>query len=122
MKRYNEKYIPDVGKCFCINNQRYSLCYSGFEDFEEVELDTTDIKRLIKNVYKIDNKIAIDISGNAKKKLINVLFSNDDELAIILNYQDSKTIENKEIYNLLQGWRKCFSNIIKKCREIEDEQ
>jgi len=39
----------------------------------------------------------------------------------MLNYQESKTTKNKEIYNLMQGWRKWLSEIINKIKELKNE-
>lgn len=121
MKIYNNKYLPEIGHCFILNNSYYLTCPLDIEA-EEVEIDTDNITKIIPNHFNIDNKFEIVLSDKTKKKMVNAIFSNDDQIAIMLNYQASKTTQNKEIYNLMQGWREWISIIINKCKELQNEQ
>lgn len=119
MIQYNNRLIPDVGKCFKVAN-KYVLTCAIDDDYEEVEIGE-DIVELFTNHYILGGKFEIVFSPDIKKKLIHQLFSNDDQIAILLNYQLSKTVENKTKYNLMQNWRQWFSVIINKIKESNYE-
>ena len=51
-----------------------------------------------------------------KKYLVNTLFSNDDQIAIILNKDNSD--DDMKIYNLMQDWREYFSKLIKEMEAL----
>jgi hypothetical protein len=119
MKKCNKKYIPEAGYCFK-EKEGYALLYTcpieDIDRFEEIEIGT-DITDMGDNQFIVGGKFMVELNDETKKTLVNKLFSNDDQIAIILNYNDSKTVENKELYNLMQNWRKWFSNIIKRFKE-----
>ena len=119
MIHYNNRLIPDVGKCFNTNNN-YQFTCSLNDEYEEVEIGE-EVVEVIPNHFIIGNKFEITLSPKTKKNLIGKLFSNDDQIAIMLNYQASKTTKNKEIYNLMQDWRNWFDIIINKARNLKDE-
>lgn len=120
MIQYNDRLLPDVGKCFKVNGQHKFTC-KPTDEYEEVEIGE-EVIEIIPNHFILGNKFEIKISPKTKKNLISKLFSNDDQIAIMLNYQASKTVKNKEIYNLMQGWRDWFSFIIKYIKELNNEQ
>lgn len=118
MKKLNNKYIPEVGKCFHYKNEyRFVVYENQLEEIEEVEIND-DVREVISNHFILDNKFELILNENLKKNLVNQIFSNDDQIAIMLNYQDSKTVKNKEMYNLMQGWRNWFSEIITKIKNM----
>ena len=119
MIQYNDRLLPDVGKCFKVNGQHKFTC-KPTDEYEEVKIGEEFIE-IIPNHFIIGNKFEIKLSPNTKKNIITKLFSNDDQIAIMLNYQESKTTKNKEIYNLMQGWRKWLSEIINKIKELKNE-
>lgn len=123
MKRCGNKFVPEIGKCFK-SGFFHSFTWgvnSPFEDVEEVEIGD-DVIELNTDRYVIGNKFGIEYSDNLKRDLVNKVFSNDDQIAIMLNYQESKTNENKEMMNLMQGWREWFSDIITKIKEIRESK
>lgn len=120
MIQYNDRLLPDVGKCFKVNGQ-YKFTCKPTDEYQEIEIGE-EVIEIIPNHYILGNKFEIIISPNTKKNLINKLFSNDDQIAIILNYQSSNTTNDKEIYNLMQGWRDWFSVIIKYIKNSNNEQ
>lgn len=111
------KYIiADAGRMFKYSNTISFKLPEDVESYDLLLIDTDNIQ--IKSNYAfIDNKFAVEIGEPLKGKLINKIFSNDDELAIMLNYQNSKTTENKEKLNCLQSWRNWFGELAKKIEE-----
>lgn len=115
MKKYGKRYIPDCGKCFKFNN-RYLLTVSEdiIDRCEEV-LITEKITPIGGN-FLIGGKFEVKYTDSLKKKLIGSLFSNDDQIAIILNKDLGD--DELEIYNLMQNWRSWFSKIIQKIKGL----
>lgn len=113
MKQGN-KIIPEAGRIFKLANRiSFTLPYDtvGYEILD-INLDNISLDSLSEYAY-IDNKFAVKIEDKTplKGRLINKVFSNDDELAILLNYQASKTAQNKEKLEMLQSWRDWFGNL-----------
>lgn len=98
--------ISDPGKIFRLDNKLAFRLPSGTEGYELVDIDKDNISFDSTYVY-IDNKFALRKEGDLplKGRLINKVYSNDDELAILLNYQSSHTKENTDKLKCLQDWR-----------------
>ncbi len=77
------------------------------EDFEEVDES---------NLECIDN-VWYDFRGmsyaDIKTLIIKLHYSNDDQIALMLNYQSDPN-EYKEKYDVMQNWRSYASGIAKK--------
>ena len=58
----------------------------------------------------------VKFTNNMKKTLVNKIFSNDDQIAIILNKDNSD--DDMKIYNLMQDWREYFSKLIKEMEAL----
>jgi hypothetical protein len=52
-----------------------------------------------------------------KSKIVNKQFTNDDQIAIILNKDDSE--EDLLLYNKMQEWRKWAGIVAKKIKNLE---
>ena len=108
------KIIPDAGKIFKLANRiSFTLPYDTV-GYEILDINLDNVSLDSEYAY-IDNKFAVKIEDKTplKGRLINKVFSNDDELAILLNYQASKTAQNREKLELLQSWRDWFGNLAK---------
>jgi len=114
---YGDKQLPEAGKILKSNNE---IAFSFPVDKEciEEDIDLSNIK-ILGNIAMIDDKFAVFINEDRKLKarLINKIFSNDDQIGIILNYQSHKTTENTKVYKLMQDWRDWFSRLIKLMRD-----
>lgn len=109
-----KKLIPNAGKIFKLANRiSFSLPIDAV-GYEILDININNVS-LDSEYAIIDNKFAVKLEGSTplKGRLINKLFTNDDELAILLNYQSSKTAENKAKLELLQDWREWFGELAK---------
>ena len=106
------KIIPEAGKIFKLANRISFTLPSDTVGYEILDINIDNVSLDSEYAY-IDNKFAVKIEDKTplKGRLINKVFSNDDELAILLNYQASKTAQNKEKLELLQSWRDWFGNL-----------
>lgn len=114
MIQYNNRLIPDVGNCFKVGNKYVFTCAID-DDYEEVEIGE-DIVELFTNHYILGGKFEVILSPDTKKNLVHQLFSNDDQIAIILNQNF-----DEEIFNIMQEWRTYFSSIIQKMKEMKNQ-
>ena len=117
MIKYHDRLLPDVGKCFIVNKMPKLSIEEGTK-FKEVKINHK-FTQINDNTYILDNKFEIRVDKSLKKRLINMLFSNDDQISIILNYQQEPDEENTTIFNHMQEWRKWFSDIITECNAKE---
>ena len=119
MIQYNNYVIADAGKCFYKDKQKYP-CFikkeGVLEDFIErnIEKISYDGKYLM-----ITPVISLECPSvdKIKEVFIKYIFSNDEQIAIMLNYQDSKTTQHKEVYNVMQDWRNWISEQIKNLKD-----
>lgn len=107
------KIIPDAGKIFKLANRISFKLPEDAVGYEILNINLDNVSLDSEYAY-IDNKFAVKLDGPAslKGRLINKVFSNDDELAILLNYQASKTAQNKAKLELLQSWRDWFGELV----------
>lgn len=109
MIKYHNRLLPDVGKCFIVNGTPKLSLKEGTK-YREVKINTKFV-RVNDNTYILDNKFEIRVDSTLKKRLVNMLFSTDDQISIILNYQQEPDKENTKIFNYMQNWRKWFSDM-----------
>ena len=116
MIQYGNRFLPEVGKILK-SNSALSFSVPVNVECEEIDIDTDNIQ-VIGNIALIDNKFAVTIEDERplKARLVNKLFSNDDQMGIMLNYQSHKTTDNTKVYKLMQDWRDWFSDLIKKMK------
>lgn len=105
-----EKVFSEEGKYLLSKDKRkYGFVLKGnIEDYDELNLnDPLDIKISGNIILFQNNKLAclpetMDYVG-IKTKIIKMKYSNDDQIAIILNKDNSA--EDLELYNKMQNWR-----------------
>lgn len=112
MIKYNNRLLPDVGKCFVVNGVPTFSVKEGTKCRElKINIKT---QKISDDTFILDNKFEIRIDDTLKKRLVNKLFSNDDQISIMLNYQLDPSEEHVAIFEYMQNWRKWFSDAIKK--------
>lgn len=118
MKQLNEYLLPDVGKCFKSNKNNIISFKINVDnnDYEQVEINSDNID-IIGEYAFVDKLFAVKVSNKREMKthLVHQLFSNDDQIAIMLN-------GDAEIINYMNEWRDYFSLIINKILTIKNEQ
>lgn len=92
------------------------------QEIQEVKTDIEDMHATDSLVFWSENKIAQRIFknggyGDYKKAIIQKKYSNDDQIAIILN-KDSGLEEDLFAYQKMQEWREWASIVAKKIMEI----
>lgn len=98
MRQYADYLLPDAGKIFKLNNM-LMFKVPVDSDYEELDIDLNNI--VINGDYCfVDNKFAV--SGEdyraLKTNLIKKIFTNDDQIAIILN-------KDKAVTTFMNEWR-----------------
>lgn len=121
MIQYNKFIIADPGNLIHKQNINYP-CYikieGNLEDYVERPINKVEYDG---QYLYVNPCIALKCNSidKIKETFIKYIFTNDEQIAIMLNYQDSKTVQHKEIYNNMQGWRKWISEEINKIKENE---
>lgn len=120
MRHYNDKVIAKVGYYLLGDNGVTGFALPDIEGvtYKERKLDDS-IVPLSKGKYILGGRMYLEYSETLKKRLINRLFTNDDQIAIMLNKDLSKS--DLEMYEFMQGWRVYFSEIITKIKKLENE-
>lgn len=103
------------------NKIAYNFRDVDIKDVSEIAIDLNDM--FIKNnkiVYS--NGLLMEIKScntyaDWKSKIVNKQFTNDDQIAIILNKDDSE--EDLLLYNKMQEWRKWAGVVAKKIKNLE---
>lgn len=105
MKQAGDYIIADPGKYLI------SGCYKGFKmpagvNYNEIDIDTEKIKKIGTYVF-VDNIVAVKIGSHAEMKtaLVKSIYSNDDQIAIMLN-------GNQADMDLMQNWRTYISDLL----------
>ena len=95
----------------------YSLPYSEDDEYTEIESDIMESP--LPGYYKIFPRYLYKVKDNANIKgdLIRFLWSNDEQIAIMLNKDRSE--EDLAMYNFMQEYRTYFSNLAKQIKELE---
>lgn len=115
MYQIKNKIYADAGYVLKYNNK---VAFS----FEGVDMkDVLETKLNLDNIQKNGNFVIYDglrdrithlDYGRLKSKFINKQFTNDDQIAIILNKDNSK--DDELLFNKMQEWRDWASKITKK--------
>lgn len=92
-----------------------TLPYSPDEEYTEHPLNDT-ITHLVGDTYNVGGAFAVRLTATTKKELISLLFSYDDQMAIILNRENGD--EDEEVYQFMQRWRNWFSAVIRRMKEL----
>ena len=92
------------------------------QEIQEVKTDIEDMHATDSIILWSKNKIAQRIIkngnyGNYKKAIVQKKYSNDDQIAIILN-KDSGLEEDLFAYQKMQEWREWASIVAKKIMEV----
>lgn len=119
MYKYKDNWHADAGKILRSGND-YGYKFSDWHTVTELEIDISDMRKE-GNFYIYSDGLCKDIRtfetyGELKARLIHKLFSNDDQIAIILNKDDSE--EDLMIYNKMQEWRDWCGTIVKKIKSL----
>ena len=92
------------------------------QEIQEVKTDIEDMHATDSIILWSKNKIAQRIIkngdyGDYKKAIIQKKYSNDDQIAIIIN-KDSGSEEDLFAYQKMQEWREWASTVAKKIMEV----
>ena len=118
MRVYNNKVIADVGYYL----QYQTLC--GFslpliEGAEYTQHKISDDVSIQEGYALIGNKFFWSME-DTKAKVIKQMFNYDEQIAIILNRNESE--EDKSMFELMQGWRQFVSDRIRIARNLINTQ
>ena len=122
-----EKVFSEEGKYLTSKDKRkYGFVLKGtIDEFDEFDINSPlDIKISGNLILFQNNKLAclpetMDYAG-IKTKLIKVKYSNDDQIALILNKDNSE--EDLELYNKMQNWREWASYFAKEVVKILNKE
>lgn len=105
MKQFGNKLLPEIGYIFN-SNGILTFTVPVDAEYEEIPINQNNIS-IVGDFAFVDGKFAIKINDvrPLKARLINKLYSNDDQIAIILN-------KDKENLAFMNSWRDWFSKII----------
>lgn len=117
------KVYSEVGKYLLSKDKRrYGFVLKGnVEDFDEFEVNSPLDISISRNLILFQNKKLacmpekMDYIG-IKTKLIRMKYSNDDQIALILNKDDSA--EDTVLYEKMQEWREWSSNFAKEVMKV----
>lgn len=117
MIKYNNKIIAEAGH-YLDGDNRIGIClpYNGETEYQEIAINN-DVKPFGDNKFLIGNFFVFG-KDNIKKTIMDMMFTTDDQIAIILN-KDGGNTDQKAIYKLMQDWRKWAHNIHKKIESLE---
>ena len=109
------KVYADAGYVL-IHNNTVSFSFENVDqkDIIETKIDLEDMRKIGKFIVygKLKDYISCIEYKDWKKKWINKQFTNDDQIAIILNKEDSE--EDLFLFNKMQEWREWSGVIAKK--------
>lgn len=120
MYQSKNKIYADAG---CIlkykNKTAYTFKDVDLNDVIEVKINLDDMKKdgkFIKYSTELKEYISCTEYGDWKTKIIKKQFSNDDQIAIMLNKNDSD--DDLMLFNKMQEWRAWSSIVAKKIISI----
>ena len=101
---YGNRVIAEAGSYLInsIGQRGFTLPSMEDETYTEVELELTAEKAPY-NTVVIGGVFSIKQTDHIKKDLITKLWSNDDQIAIILNRDNGSEYES--VYQFMQRWR-----------------
>lgn len=110
MFKIKNKIYSEAGKYILCNNAiGYEFPAEEEKNCVESDIDLSDLKKRFDSIYSCtSNKISFcvyddDIYSSIKSRLIKLRYSNDDQIALLLN--KDKSAEDLEYYNKMQEWR-----------------
>ena len=109
MKRYGDKIIAEVGNVLS-NGKSHALAFKYNENHEYTEEAIGDDIKGVSGGYLIKGVMHLSKKDATKKYLISKLWTNDDQIAIILNKDRSD--EDAAIFEFMQSWREWFSKFL----------
>lgn len=119
MFKIKNKIYSEAGKYILCNNIiGYEFLAEEEKDCVESDIDLSDLKKRFNSIYSCtDNKISFclyvdDNYDSIKSRLIKLRYSNDDQIALILN--KDKSNEDLEYFNKMQEWRTWAGDVAKK--------
>lgn len=101
---YGNRVIAEAGNYLInsIGQRGFTLPFMEDETYTEVELELTAEKAPY-NTVVIGGVFSIKQTDHIKKDLITKLWSNDDQIAIMLNRDNGPEYES--VYQFMQRWR-----------------
>lgn len=122
MYKVKNKIYSDAGYILKYKNKiAYVLRDVDLKDVSEMAINLEDMA--IKNKFIIYSEgmlreyIDCELYEDWKSKIINKQFSNNDQIAIILNKEDSE--EDLLLYNKMQEWRDWAGVVAKKIKNLK---
>ena len=123
MYKIRNKVYADAGKILKGNNQIGYFLTGELNDFIESDILLDDMS--IKGQYLVyNNGIIVEMYDPSltyeqlKTKIIKRVFSNDDQIAIMLNKDDSE--DDLMVYNKMQDYRSWASILAKKILSLKE--
>lgn len=114
-----EKIYADAGKYLIGNKSKGFSGYQEYGPYTERFLDLSNLTINDKYIYfdeiRWDNP-GIHSYSDIKKYIVHKRYSNDDQIAIMLNKDDSE--EDALAYEKMQEWREWASVLARKIMEI----
>ena len=113
----------DPGK-YLIGNHNVGYHFPGeLSEFEEKDVDINIVKKGNRYVYN-NGLFGVRIAKNAsysdiKAMLVKIRYSNDDQIAIIINRDDSE--EGNTKFQQMQAWREWCGKLAKEIIKITSE-
>ena len=122
MYKIGNKTYADAGYHLKMGGSIAYFFEDNGQEIQEVKTDIEDMHATDSIILWSKNKIAQRIIkngnyGDYKKAIIQKKYSNDDQIAIILN-KDSGLEEDLFAYQKMQEWREWASIVAKKIMEI----
>lgn len=120
MYTIQDTVYADAGKYLkCGNKVAFQMKAS--ENIEELDLNLDDIQIVNNYAYYNNGLFAQEVNprwtyGDYKSRIIKKKYSNDDQIAIMLNKYDSEL--DQIYYQKMQEWRAFASLLAKKIMEI----
>ena len=108
MYKVRNKVYADAGKLL-VGERKVGYSFVGeLDDFKEEEITIADMEIIGNFAVYNEGKLRESYSPSTtyeeyKARFVKKLFSNDDQIAIMLNYQRSG--DDSELYNKMQEWR-----------------
>ena len=105
MKQIGNYIIAEPGR-YLVSGSGKGLKMLTGQTYSEIDINSNNIKKVGSFIF-VDNLIAIKNGTHAEMKtaLIKILYSNDDQIAIMLN-------GNQEDMDFMQSWRDYFSDLL----------
>ena len=104
----------------CDNKKAFQLPYDASKEYIEIPIDITNTK-IESGMINMDGVVFRNNEkydyGQWKANIIKKRYSNDDQIAIMLNRGDE---ESNTIYNKMMQWREYASVLAKKFVELNE--